>query len=366
MGRLREKLGPGWELAPLNVARPVGGNDVLDAPSTADMVWTIRSPSPTSPWGELLVEAKDDLSPSEAGTILRAEVDLVRLLRGQVAVLVIAPWLSPRTRAVLDERGFGYLDLTGNVSLRLNQPGVSIRTDGANRDPDPPRQIRRGLRGEQAGRVVRLLVDHAPPYRASDIARVSGTSLGYVSRLLEVLADQALITREGRQVIEVDWQGLLRARAANYELLNTNRHVAAVARKGLAAVYEAMRTSAVPLVVTGPVAAQAVAPLTSGGQLMIYVDPSSTPEAVTRQLGLLATGERSSTKGDVLLLEPPSQGPFERDAELEGVPGVRRVGLSQLVVDCLGGTGRMPAEGEAVLAHMAAHLASWREDQLPI
>ncbi len=33
-------------------------------------------------------------------------------------MLVVASWLSPRTREVPDGRGFGYLDLTGNVSIQ--------------------------------------------------------------------------------------------------------------------------------------------------------------------------------------------------------------------------------------------------------
>jgi hypothetical protein len=36
------------------------------------------------------------------------------------------------------------------------------------------------------------------------------------------------------------------------------------------------------------------------------------------------------------------------------------VNVPQLVVDCLSGSGRMPAEGEAVLEWMQANESEWR------
>jgi hypothetical protein len=47
------------------------------------------------------------------------------------------------------------------------------------------------------------------------------------------------------------------------------------------------------------------------------------------------------------------------------VNGIRHVALSQLVLDCLSGPGRLPAEGEAVLAHMAESEALWCKEMLP-
>jgi hypothetical protein len=40
--------------------------------------------------------------------------------------------------------------------------------------------------------------------------------------------------------------------------------------------------------------------------------------------------------------------------------GLRFAAPSQVVVDCLTGTGRMPAEGEAVLDWMLAEEPAWR------
>lgn len=44
--------------------------------------------------------------------------------------------------------------------------------------------------------------------------------------------------------------------------------------------------------------------------------------------------------------------------------GVGYVAPSQVAVDCLTGTGRMPAEGEALLSWMTANEDAWRAGSL--
>lgn len=123
----------------------------------------------------MLVEAKTNLSPAMAARVLGPQVSsLMRKLFGEVAVLVIAPWLSPRTREVLDGRGLSYLDLAGNVSIKLSQPAIFIRTEGEQRSPVPERRGRRGLSGPRATRLVRELVDFEPPRRANELAKATG------------------------------------------------------------------------------------------------------------------------------------------------------------------------------------------------
>jgi hypothetical protein len=368
MDRLKEILGQEWEVLPLNVVAPVGGNYVADPDTDMDIIWTIRNSTGGGSYGQVLVEATSELTPAVAERVLTPQVNLMRRLHGQVAVLVIAPWLSPRTRTILERRGFGYLDLTGNVSLRLNQPAVMIKTEGAQRNPNPAKPGRRGLSGPQAGRLVRVLVDFKPPYFAKDLAVAAGISEGYVSRLLDTMADEALITREGRVIVEADWVGLLRARAQVYKVLRANHVVPMVARQGRSGVLEGLAHPSMrgQAAVTGPVAAHAVAPTAVGGQLMIYVRPGPhIIDEVAKHLALLRGDPEVGASSDVLLLAPMSESVFDRTEPLEGTPGVERVGLSLLVLDCLGGSGRMPAEGEALLTHMIDNVDAWRTHRVP-
>jgi hypothetical protein len=355
LDRLRGLLSGGWEIAPTAEAQPSGGQDA-DRGRAVTIV-TVRPPRGDGDGGAVLVEVKDVLTPSEARDVLTTQVDLMRQLRGQAAVLVISPWLSPRTREVLSARGYGYLDFTGNVSFHLDSPAVLIRMDGAQRDPNPRPRGARSLSAPRAGRLVRVLVDVRPPYRAGELSERCGVSLPYVSRLLDAIEQEALLTRRGRVITDVDWVGLLRARAAGTSLLRMNQPVQALSPAGVRSAVDRLRDTAglaESVAVTGSAAAAAVAPVAVGGQLMMYLRTDQTAlDRVERELGLLRTDEGAN----VVLLRAGDDLVFERTRVVDGL---RHVALSQLALDCLAGTGRMPAEGDAVLGYMIEHETEWR------
>ena len=180
---LRGLLPGGWVVEPAGGERRLGGG-LVDA--------RVDIGAPGGQRATLLVEAKSGFAPRDVelvvGRLRRAADQLDR-----TAGVVFAPWLSARTRFLLDAAGVGYLDLTGNVHLRLAEPALFIRVSGAERDPAPARRASLSLRGAGAGRVVRLLVDVAPPYTASAVAEFSGVSVPYVSRLLSMLDREALV-----------------------------------------------------------------------------------------------------------------------------------------------------------------------------
>jgi len=267
MARLAEILGPDFEVAPHRLgggAQVPGFSDI-----EADSVYTVRSLNVSAVFAQVVVEAKASLTPAAAKEVLLPQVRLLRQLFGQATVLVVVPWLSPRTRDVLAERQVSYLDLTGNVDLRLPS-GVVIKTEGAQHNPAPtaPRR-RRGLSGAVAGTIIRLLVDFAPPYRQKDLADFGRVSPGYVSRVLQTLDDEALITRDDSVIIEVDWLALLRARAQNYDVLRSHAAHTMVARTGPDAVYRNLISQGTEntTAVTGSYAAREVAPVAVGGDL---------------------------------------------------------------------------------------------------
>ena len=88
---------------------------------------------------------------------------------------------------------------------------------------------------------------------------------------------------------------------------------------------------------------------------MIYVSATEVrgPDLLAEALGLLRVDEGA----DVVVLRAHDEVVFERTMVVDDI---RRVALSQLVLDGLAGPGRMPAEAEAVLAAMARD-TRWRE-----
>jgi hypothetical protein len=358
LGQLRDLLGPAWEVAVTDTVAEGSGTVVGPGDSGADTIVRI-GPRGGGYSAEVLVEAKASVSPAEARTILGPQLVVMERLLGSSAAIIIAPWLSPRSRAILDERGCGYLDFSGNVSLRLNRPGIVIRTEGARQSPASSPPQGRTLGGARAGRLIRVLADVYPPYRPTELATATELSLGYVSRLLDVIADEGLITRRRRSVIDLDWMGLLRARAEATTLLGSSRShgprwVGLLAPKGPRSALDRLAGfDSDHFAVTGSVAAAKVAPAAVGGQLMLYVRPAMSLAQAGRELGLLPTEHGA----DVVLLEAADSVVF---AGIRRVDRVAHVALSQLAVDCLSGPGRMPAEGEAVLARMTASESAWR------
>ncbi|WP_431782614.1 helix-turn-helix domain-containing protein [Streptomyces chumphonensis] len=344
---LTDLLGPEWQVA-LRPIQSKAFDASLEVRAKGDSTFT-----------RLLVEAPRAVPPRFAVERLLPKVQLLREVNQPTNLLVIAPWISSQARELLRRNRIAYLDLTGNVDIRVARPAIIIHTVGAEKAPRsaPGERSRTTLAGVKAGRLVRVLADVRPPHRATDLHRATRLSLPYVSRLLETLEDQLLIRRDGRIITDVDWGELLRARAQEISLLSRGSYRGFLAPNGVAALlhqFPQLPTEYVDgLSVTGSSAAQRFVQVAVGGQLMLYVAPSLNIDETADALGLLPVAEGA----DVLLLNEPDAF-VRRGAEF--IDGVQYVAASQAALDCLSGPGRMPAEGEALMDFMEAHPEQWR------
>ena len=348
--RLRGLFGEGWAVE----AVPGFQQDPSDWYS--DRMIEIRS-ADMGHTARYVVDLKSSLTPRTVDTELLSKLRLVRQVNSFTSLLVMAPWMSPKTQDLLRIHGISYVDLTGNIWIRADRPAIFIYTEGQSRAPRSASQPSSAvtLSGSKVDRLVRILADVRPPYRASDLAAATKLSLAYVSRLLGTLEDQLLIQREGRTIHSVNWQGLLRARAEHSNLLNLNPYSGFIAPNGVDYLLRQMRddfTSRRLFAITGSYAAREVAPLSVGGQLMIYIRPDHFSDELVDHLGLLEVKQQA----DVLFLDAHDPVVFKQSRIVGGLP---HVALSQLALDCLSGPGRLPAEGEAVLERMSAH-EQWR------
>ncbi len=274
-------------------------------------------------------------------------------------LLIIAPWLSGKTQELLAENGIGYIDLTGNALLQVDNPPLFLQTTGSERNPTPKKRGKAQLRGPKAARLIRLLTDVNPPYKLGDIAKAAQLAPGYVSRLLDTLYDEALIERVPRGPVErVDLAGLIRRWANSYDVLRTNRAGFFISPAGINAALKELSSypSEEPrFALTGSLAAVQLAPVAAPALLLAYCDNA---EGLVRDLGLLPASEGAN----VILLEPFDSVVWRRNTTESGL---RFVAPAQVAVDCLTGTGRMPAEGEAVLDWMADNEKAWRLREIP-
>jgi hypothetical protein len=258
----------------------------------------------------------------------------------------------------LEAERVSYIDLAGNIRLELQNLFVAV--EKATRNPSPTKTPPPGLRGASGGRVLRVLVDARPPYALTDIAKAAGVDGGYTSRILDALSDEALIEREPRgKVTKTDWPALLRERAQHLNLLGSRAAQGYISPRGTREALNVLsnRPPAESWAITGSFAAAEVAPVAAPSLLVLY---AMNPTAVAADLGLLPADDGAN----VVLIRPSNYGPFDRTRRKDDLVWA---GLSQVVLDCLSGNGRMPAEGEALIDWMSENEPAWRIeiDQLP-
>lgn len=347
VGWLRDRLPETWQVTPVDRPAPGNGRDVGTAIE-------VRGPSGT--YATIAVEGRKSLSPRDVDQLLGGLGRTLRALAGSVEIVVVARWLSDRTRQRLREERISYLDLTGNALIRLDNPALFLETAGASRDPAPLARGKARLQGPKAGRLIRTLVDVSPPYGVRALAVSTGLAAGYVSRLLDTLDDEALIGRSPRGGVEtVDVPGLLRRWAGTYDVFRSNQARTYLFPAGSAEALRRLASLRARTAVTGSFAAVRLAAVAGPALLAVYCDD---PTALADELELLPT----DSGVNMVVLTPFDPIVWEQTSTQDGLTVVA---ASQVAVDCLTGNGRMPAEGDAVLAWMTDNEDAWRLRSLP-
>jgi hypothetical protein len=187
------------------------------------------------------------------------------------------------------------------------------------------------------------------------LAEAAGVNAGYVSQILDALTKDALIKRSRRGgVDDVDIAALLNRWSSAYEVFATNNTRTYIAADGASAALA--RATDLDMVVTGSFAAVRYAPVAAPTLLCAYYATGHLA-GIETELNLLPAAEGAN----VALLEPFDPVVWKG---IEVADGVRYAALPQVAVDCLTGTGRMPAEGDALTQWMVANETTWRQPAL--
>jgi hypothetical protein len=298
----------------------------------------------------LLVEAKTRVGPRDVGRLLERWDDAGRSASG--GVLLVAPYLSSRTRELLEARRINYLDTTGNVRIALRRPALFIRTQGAESNPWPPESKLRSVKGPAASRVVRAVLDFKPPYGISELAARCGSPLATVHRVIELLDGEGLLERAPRgPITDVDWRGVLERWTSEYNLFDSNRVSTFLEPRGLDRLQDRLREFDLQYAVTGSLAAARFAPVAAPRLAMVGGDGDTETAAET--LGVVA----AESGGNVFLIEPFDPVAFERGPEQDEI---RYAAASQVAADLARSPGRGSSESAALVRWMAANEDAWR------
>jgi hypothetical protein len=312
----------------------------------------------TAPDGDQLVlgiEVKRSVTPRDVQPMLD-QIDrfaATRPLPADVLPVLVARYLPESTRERISAAGAGYIDATGNVRIVVDRPALFLSDRGADSDPwRGPGRPRSGLRGEPAARVVRALVDFAPPYTVPELAERAGSSTGATYRVIDFLDEEDLIARQAYGAItEVRWRELLTRWSEDYGFAATNPVATYLEPRSMGVLLERLSAASdLKYVLTGSLAAERFAPYAPARQAMIYADdPTRLVEALDVRL--------SDGAANVAIAAPRYDVVFDRAATIDGV---RIAAPSQTVVDLLTGPGRNPAEAIALLDWMEANESAWR------
>lgn len=342
---LRERLPGSWEMQVDE--RPQAPDRGLDA--------IVRVASPGGQQITLAVEAKRLLATREVPIVIeRLQSALARAIRGEPAIpLIVARYLAPATRDRIAAAGGGYIDATGNMHLRSDRPALFVADRGADRDPwRGPGRPRDSLRGGPAARVVRALIDFAPPYSVPELVERSGASTGTAYRVVGLLENEDLLTRQAYGPIsDVRWRALLTRWSEDYGLTQSNPVTTYLEPRGLRALTQRLRTAGdLAYVLTGSLAAERLVAYAPARLAMLYVDD---PDSARETLAL-----RETTSGaNVVLAAARDSFVFDRS---ETIDGLRFAAPSQVAIDLLSGPGRNPSEATALLDWMQANEPAWR------
>jgi hypothetical protein len=335
---LEDRLPPGWRLKRPS-REPSARKGVI-----ADAVISLSGPGDQA--ASIIVEAKSRLEPQNVeGLVAGRRADSSR------PILVVAPFLSPRTRERLAVSGLNFADLTGNIRLSLSKPALFIDVRGADENPAPAARDRRSLKGGKAGRLVRTLSDSRPPIGLRELAKRADVDAGYASRVVQYLVRDALVTRNGRGAItSVDWPALLRRWSEEYSPVKAGRATWFLAPRGLQAVVDALKKLRGGYTVSGSWAASLLAPIAPARLLLCYADDAS---ALAKRLDL-----RQVDAGmNVVLAQPFDPVVAERTSKRDGL---MIAAPSQIVADLLTSPGRGPTEAEALIEWMRQNEDAWR------
>lgn len=123
---IRSVMPPAWSIT-AELRPTLGGSRRVQRPDT---LLAIVAPDGTS--ARVLVECKGAVVPRDVASVadrLNGHAS-VATGDGVVTAMLVAPFVSPTTRAQLGQRELGWFDLTGNLRLKLDSAGGLPRPRG--------------------------------------------------------------------------------------------------------------------------------------------------------------------------------------------------------------------------------------------
>src|SRR5215475_10352082 len=252
-----------------------------------------------------------------------------------------AVYIGPQSARILKSNNLGFVDLSGNCYLALEN--ALIEKEGK-RNVRPSTRPLRSLFAPRATRVIRvLLVEPGRAWRLEELGRAAEVSLGHSHNVVKRLEDLRWLERDGAQRIQLTkLADLLEAWVESYTY-RTNEMASyfvpeRVSRRLMADLARAASVEGRRYAFTLGAGISLVAPPVRLGSVHCYLEGDPAPVAAA--LGLHPAGEAD---GALHLLSPYDPGVFYG---LLDKAGLKVVCLPQLYADLMHWDRRGPEQAE--------------------
>jgi hypothetical protein len=173
---------------------------------------------------QLAVEVKTGVTQPRQAKSAALQLDYIINKNGFDATgVLIAPYLSPATRALCREFGIGYLDFVGNAYLNFGS--ILIERESPNK-PHAEQKRLRSLFQPRAIRVLKTLLaeDAERKWRTIELAREAGVSVGHADRTQKALVERDFGEKTKGRFVLLDPAGLLKEWAGEHRQPAAERH----------------------------------------------------------------------------------------------------------------------------------------------
>ncbi len=287
----------------------------------------------------MVVEVKSNGEPRYARNAVN-QLLRFRELNPQCYCLFMAPYISPRAAEICAADDIGYMDLAGNCFLNFEQVYIE-RTGQPN--PFTKRKELRSLYSPKASRVLRVLLeDPRRKWKVEDLALETSVSLGQVSKVKNLLANQEWIKEAygGLELTEPD--RLLQEWSENYTYKKNKvyRYYSMDSISNIEwGLSQACKNSERRYALTGFSGAVRLKPFVKYQRVFIFVERDIQDLANSINLKEVDSGE------NIILLEPYDDGVFYGSSAVEGMVVASPI---QIYLDLKGFRGRGEEAAEAI------------------
>ncbi|MFF1821017.1 helix-turn-helix domain-containing protein [Kribbella sp. NPDC058245] len=272
-------------------------------------------------------------------------------------LLLMTDYTNGPLRRACEELGISYVDESGWVFLKVDDPPILVRTEGAERSqPRVNNEVTR-LNGVAVGRVLRTLLETQPPIGVRELAeRASVKSPGSVSKLLPTLVAAGAVERDQHgRIVVIRQRALLERWTQDYSYLNGNGVVLDyLAPRGLPPVL-AQLSSLSKVCATGSFAGNeylgaGTVPVVPATRLSLY---AQDPRELAVELGLVRVDRQSS---NVIVAAPRDQQLIESPRHRNHLP---LAPLPQVLADLLTLPGRESLLADQLMDQLAQSDPAW-------